>query len=105
MLSHHNRVKVLTPAGAGRMGGTLLGQILGQHPQMLYVGELRELWTPALTVDRLCGCGRKVIECPFWAAVFEKAYGGLGQVDTAMLSALRLKFSRTRNVPMTWIQR
>lgn len=93
----YDRVRVLYIAGAGRSGGTLLGKMLGEHSEMLYVGELRETWTPILTTERLCGCGRRVMDCVFWKQVFDRAYGGLDKVDLGWMNAMRLKHTRTRH--------
>ncbi len=90
---------VLYLAGAGRSGGTMIGKVLGQHEQMLYVGELRELWTPGLLVDRLCGCGARLIDCDFWQRVFEDAYGGIAAIDADWMNQMRLKHTRTRHAP------
>ncbi|MCS6773875.1 MAG: sulfotransferase [Thermoflexales bacterium] len=92
------RVQVLYIAGAGRSGGTLLGKILGEFDDMLYVGELRETWTPILATERLCGCGQRVVECAFWQQVFKCAYGGLHRVDLDWMNAMRLAHTRTRHV-------
>jgi hypothetical protein len=93
---------VLYLAGAGRSGGTLIGKILGQHDQLLYVGEVRELWTPGLLVDRLCGCGERLMDCSFWQAVFASAYGGLTSEDARWMCAMRLQYTRTRQV-LRWL--
>lgn len=95
---------VLYLAGAGRSGGTMIGKVLGQHQRMLYTGELRELRTPGLLVDRLCGCGTRLIDCDFWQAVFKAAYGGLAQIDARWMNEMRLKHTRTRQTP-AWLLR
>jgi len=94
---------VLYLAGAGRSGGTLIGKILGQHDQLLYVGEVRELWTPGLLVDRLCGCGERLMDCAFWQTVFASAYGELTREDAEWMCALRLRYTRTRQA-LRWLR-
>ena len=97
-------VTVLYLAGAGRSGGTMIGKVLGQHQRLLYTGELRELWTPRLLGDRLCGCGTRLLDCDFWQTVFKEAYGGLSQIDTRWMNEMRLKYTRTRQTP-AWLLR
>ncbi len=94
-----DRIKVLYIAGAGRSGGTILCHILGQQPGWFYAGELRDLWTSGLRSEKLCGCGRRVVDCEVWQAVFERAYGGLDKIDTAEMTGLREGLSRTRHWP------
>ena len=59
--------------GSGRSGSTLLGDILGQMPGCIHVGELRFLFRQIKHGNRLCGCGKLVSECPLWCAVREEA--------------------------------
>jgi hypothetical protein len=63
-----DRVKVLYIAGSGRSGSTILDNTLGQIDGFFSVGELRYIWERGLIEDRLCGCGERVHQCPFWAA-------------------------------------
>ena len=52
---------------ASHSGSTLLSMLLGAHPEICTVGELK-LPTAAMGDLReyLCSCGRLVLECPFW---------------------------------------
>src|SRR5687768_409663 len=68
------RVKVLFILGWARSGSTLLDQILGTEEGFFSTGELRWIWLRGLVQQRNCGCGRRVVECPFWTAVLERAY-------------------------------
>jgi hypothetical protein len=66
---------VLYIAGSGRSGSTLLGNVLGQLPGWVHVGELRHLFDEGLRDHGPCGCGAPVPECVFWTAVMQRAFG------------------------------
>jgi len=72
-----NTLQILYIAGAGRSGSTLLGDILGQMPGMLHVGELRGVFDYTTIPDGAmpCSCGRSYKECSFWNPIFEAAFG------------------------------
>jgi hypothetical protein len=58
-------------AGAQRSGSTLLGILLGRHPQVTNLGETRRLplrWAE----DAKCGCGVGMQSCPFWTAINQR---------------------------------
>jgi hypothetical protein len=69
----HAPVKVLFVAGAARSGTTLVDLLLGQIRDVTTVGELRFLWQRGLREGRLCGCGRRVTVCDFWARTLDAA--------------------------------
>jgi hypothetical protein len=76
-----DKVKVVFIAGSGRSGSTVVAQVLAEVPGWVTCGELR-LGVPVLLQDRLCGCGARAQQCPFWQAVMEAAFGGF---DIAIL--------------------
>ncbi len=54
--------------GAGRSGSTLLGEALSASPDVIFIGELRQLakhWNAA----NLCSCGTPLPECEFWQPI------------------------------------
>ena len=53
---------------ASYSGSTLLTLVLGAHPEMGTVGELKAT-AMGNTEEYVCSCGAKMIECPFWTAV------------------------------------
>lgn len=57
-------------ASDNRSGSTLLDQLLGGHPEMVSVGELRRLGA-FLAPGQACTCGAPLRECEFWAPVLE----------------------------------
>jgi len=53
---------------ASHSGSTLLAILLGSHPEICTIGELKA--TSMGDVDRyLCSCRARIRECPFWSAV------------------------------------
>ncbi|WP_107656888.1 sulfotransferase [Nocardia suismassiliense] len=66
-----NTVKVLCITGWCRNGSTIIGNILNEIPGFFHVGELHFLWRNAAGrgVNEECGCGRKLVDCPFWSTI------------------------------------
>jgi len=96
---------VLYLAGAGRSGGTIVSSILGNQPGFFYAGELRDLWTSGLRHEKMCGCGKRVVDCDVWQAIFQRAYGGLDAIDTAEMTRLRDAHSRTHRLGAALLMR
>jgi hypothetical protein len=94
------RVPILYIGGWGRSGSTLLARMLGQVPGFVAVGELRDVWLRGCVENRLCGCGAPFLECPFWRAVGQEAFGGWDRVDTARIMQLRSRFDRPWGIPL-----
>ena len=59
------RFPVVFVLGVAHCGSTLFGRLLGQHPQVLCVGELMRM-DEAVAARLPCTCGVPVDECPFW---------------------------------------
>jgi len=57
--------------GMGRSGGTIIGRILGQMRNSVYIGELRYLWQRGFIEDWLCSCGEKFSKCDFWQSIIK----------------------------------
>lgn len=92
-------ISVLFIAGWGRSGSTILENILGQHPDMQPVGEIKFIWDRGLKQGRPCGCGTPIPDCPFWSAVFERAFGGVAQIDVDRWIRASESF-RSRHLPV-----
>ncbi len=94
------RVKVLYVCGLGRSGSTILSNSLGQIPGFFSAGELNFIWKHNVLENRLCGCGRPFHECPVWAGVMERAFGGASRVDAGALMRVQDSGTRTRHIPL-----
>lgn len=67
-----DRPRVLYIAGMTRCGSTLLGNVLGEVPGVLHLGELHYLWLNGLLgsgTNSTCGCGQELRACPVWSRV------------------------------------
>jgi hypothetical protein len=98
-------VRVLYIAGAGRSGSTILGHILGQFNGCTSVGELWNIWRRGLVERRKCGCGTRVLECPFWNPVLERAFGLPLPFDPRDVVALGDRRLEARSLPAMAAQR
>lgn len=65
--------RVLYVLGYGRSGSTMLGMALGQHPNVVNLGEISALRRfvpgPTYVPPRACGCLLQLDQCPFWTGV------------------------------------
>ncbi|MFL6137265.1 MAG: sulfotransferase [Frankiaceae bacterium] len=64
-------MKILSITGWCRNGSTIIGNVLGEVPGVLHVGELHFLWKNAAgkgANDR-CGCGSQLPHCPIWSQI------------------------------------
>jgi Sulfotransferase family len=68
-------VPVVYVLGWYRSGTTLLGNLLGQLPGFISVGELQALWHRLGSLGSLCGCGLTFNDCPFWSQVRHRLFG------------------------------
>jgi hypothetical protein len=99
-VSDAGRVTVVYIGGLGRSGSTLLDRMLGQVPGFFSAGEIRDLWQRGLRENRLCGCGRPFRECPVWAEVGVRAFGGWDRVDLDRAQALTGSVDRHKLLPL-----
>jgi hypothetical protein len=92
-------IKVLYIAGWQRSGSTILANLLGQIHGFFSAGELYYLWDFVWQRNTLCGCGRHFHDCPTWARIVERAFGGPGGVDSDEMRRLGHIHGRTRAFP------
>lgn len=67
----HKKQKLVYLAGASHSGTTLTAMLLGAHPELCSVGELKAINLGAKN-SYLCSCKALAIECGFWKGVSEK---------------------------------
>ena len=59
------RIRLIYILAASHSGSTLLAMLLGSHPEICTVGEIK--FTSLGDIDRyLCSCHKKIRECSFW---------------------------------------
>ena len=95
MTSTPDRLQILYVAGVPRTGSTVLGRLLGDMTDVIFVGELNFFWRRFAQAE-LCSCRRPLPSCPFWSAVVSKAYGELTQADAAGMAELERHVLRTQ---------
>ena len=104
-LSSDNDLRILYVAGVPRTGSTVLGEVLGAIPGVVFVGELNFFWRRFARAE-VCSCGQPLPGCSFWSAVVREAYGGLADGQAARLAelerhVLRRQFALTL-APAAW---
>jgi len=62
-------IRLVYILGVVRSGSTLSDTMLGNHPEMLSVGELCNVCENGWTDQRRCACGELGPKCPFWTDV------------------------------------
>lgn len=72
---------------SSRSGSTLLDLLLGNHEQIMSVGELRRLHEH-YAGNKLCTCGASVPQCTFWAKVNAELAGSSLSLQNAQTSVL-----------------
>jgi hypothetical protein len=91
-------VRVVYIVGTMRSGSTMLGDLLGQVPGYIHIGELVHIWEHGLRHDWLCGCGVKFSQCPLWSRVVPLSFGDPPRVDVQAMIDLGRRWSRIRNL-------
>jgi hypothetical protein len=85
-----NETTVVYIAGSGRSGSTVLDLTLGQAEGWFSMGEFRLFWY-AVRDHWRCGCGRDVVQCPFWSDVLTRAPVDAAEVLRTLRSTVRLR--------------
>lgn len=91
--------KVLYIAGYGRCGSTVLATVLGNHPQMVSVGEVSYLYEDWANPLRPCSCEACYAECGFWQ---DTVPAGSSQESTGRLVRA---VERASFLPRIWLGR
>ncbi len=89
-------LKLIYIVGAGRSGSTVLDTVLGNHPDVVSVGELSNLHRSGWTNDEFCACGRPATTCEFWNAVRQHWSRLSADADVAEYLRLRDRLERFR---------
>lgn len=84
--------------GTWRSGSTILGVLLGSHPDIYTMGELYDLPGRYRNPKRLCSCGAPAAQCEFWAEVRRRS---VGRVDLDALDRGEARFERYGSIPRT----
>jgi Sulfotransferase family len=93
------RPRVLYIGGSGRSGSTLMARLLGEVDGFVSVGEIRYVWERGFVDNHLCECGLPFRDCPFWAQVADRAFGGFAALDAEAVRRNQGAVDRIRYVP------
>lgn len=93
-----DRAQVLFIAGAMRSGTTLLGDLLGQVPGLVHIGELAFLWDHGFRHDFLCGCGVPFSQCELWTRVVRASFDDPSRIDVDRMDSLARRFGRATSM-------
>lgn len=93
-------MRVLSIAGTGRNGATILGRMLERIQGIVAVGELGYLWERGLILNQECGCGTPLRECEFWTSVGQEAFGSWDAIDPQEVVDLQRRVQRERYLPL-----
>jgi hypothetical protein len=100
-----DRLQILYVAGMPRTGSTVLGRLLGDMPDVIFVGELNFFWR-RFAQGELCSCRQPLPRCPFWSAVVSQAYGDLTPAEVMRTAELERRVLRHQFVlglaPAAW---
>lgn len=88
--------KLIYIAGGGRMGSTLLGNILGQIEGFFYGGEMHTLHRLGIEGEVPCSCGAPIKQCEVWHEVLVKGFGSIEAARTELRSKHPRQYGTSR---------
>ncbi|GAB4523072.1 MAG: sulfotransferase [Pleurocapsa sp.] len=88
------KIKIISIAGFGRSGTTILGNILGSISGFFHTGETCFLWENGINNNRNCGCGLPFRQCSLWHDILKNAYGNLEN-----LKDINIKYLKQQGIP------
>jgi hypothetical protein len=92
-------LRVINISGCGRSGSTLFAQLLDRYPEVVSLGEARDVWRRGYVDNLLCSCRQPFHDCPFWRAVDRRAFGGLSTGVARQVQDLTRSVVRQRRWP------
>lgn len=90
-------IRVVLLSGAGRSGGTIIGNVLGELPGVVSVGELYQIYNRNLLDTELCGCGKQLRQCWFWVPILREVFDQMSVEEFERMRMLRDNLIRSRN--------
>lgn len=85
-------IKILSIAGYGRSGSTILGNILGSIDGFFHTGETCFIWENGIQENRNCGCGLPFNQCSKWHNILSDAYGNIDSIEKQHIKYLKQKY-------------
>ena len=91
------KIKIIYLTGMGRSGGTLLGRILGNTSEAIYVGELRSFWDKGIIKNYECSCKNRFKNCTFWSEVVNEYKNDIQLENIEKISKEFEQFEKLKN--------
>ncbi len=86
-------------SGYGRSGSTVLDLLLGNHPNILSLGEVGNIFDYYLSPTEACSCGAAFNRCEFWSRVMNRAFPKKDSKSLAGCRRLQLRVERWMSLP------
>jgi hypothetical protein len=98
-------IKVIYVIGASYSGSTVMGAILGSHPNIVDAGEMfTHGGRPIDDSKAKCSCGETLDSCPFWTQVWREWCLRLPGVDRQTYQRRMSRYQRFRSLPRLWLK-
>ncbi|MFZ4828185.1 MAG: sulfotransferase [Phototrophicaceae bacterium] len=91
--------KVVIISGSGRSGSTVLGLTLDSIGDVVFVGELKQIWQRGFIDNQLTGSKQPFKECPFWKPVIHEAFGSETDFNVWQVLSAQRGIDRLRYLP------
>lgn len=98
-MQHHSSIRLVYVIGCGRSGSTLLDTIMGNHPDIVSLGEMQRMGQPHYYEHGYCSCGQPLKACPFWCDVLRQWYQHPAVRDLQAYRELQDHFERYHQLP------
>ena len=92
-----NPIRVLYIMGVGRSGSTFLAAVLGNHPQLINIGEIYDLARQGWLKDEYCACGLRPSQCGYWRAIRQQWARRVGADDVEGFVRLADQFEPSKH--------
>lgn len=98
------QIKVVYIGGVEHNGSTFLGVALGNHPQIVCVGELSSQARLGWLDNECCACGLSIKDCQFWTDVKEEWMQST-EAEINSLIKIEREFDFRRRLPNAILQK
>jgi len=92
---------IITIAGTGRSGSTILSLLLTQHASVFNLGQLRDLWK-SYDRDQPCSCGKKLSACSVYSSIIPALFGEDASQNLSEMKQLMKAFFKEAASHVDW---
>ena len=94
-------ITVVTIAGSGRSGSTILSLLLSQDATVFNLGQMRDIWA-AWNDDAPCSCDHTLRNCPVYGTAVPRALARAGITDAQEAAHLGYAFFKAATRLRDW---